>query len=174
MPDDSCPFTITLPLRAPGKSGPDPARVDADFTGSIANLLRGPYKPKEYGDVGLPDVAGSCLFTLADGLLRGAEEGATSSHVDVGAIFVAQHIEHALEHGRGQVHPDDAAALIVLLERHTRIVEADPGDGLSLVIPMVLRLMCDAADGDDHASTRWPTGPVLVDESVRGHRISAA
>lgn len=31
-----------------------PAKPDANFIWSIANLLRGPYKPKEYGDVVLP------------------------------------------------------------------------------------------------------------------------
>lgn len=31
-----------------------PSKPDANFIGSIANLLRGPYKPKEYGDVVLP------------------------------------------------------------------------------------------------------------------------
>lgn len=38
-------------------------------------------------------------LALADGLLRGAEEGASGSHVDVRAVFVAEHVEHALEHG---------------------------------------------------------------------------
>ena len=31
-----------------------PSKPDANFIWSIANLLRGPYKPKEYGDVVLP------------------------------------------------------------------------------------------------------------------------
>ena len=31
-----------------------PSKPDANFICSIANLLRGPYKPKEYGDVVLP------------------------------------------------------------------------------------------------------------------------
>ena len=30
------------------------SKPDANFIWSIANLLRGPYKPKEYGDVVLP------------------------------------------------------------------------------------------------------------------------
>jgi len=30
------------------------AKPDANFIWSIANLLRGPYKPKQYGDVILP------------------------------------------------------------------------------------------------------------------------
>lgn len=66
-------------------------------------------------------------FALADRLVGCcAEEATVLGKIDVDRFLIPKHVQNALEHGGGQMHPDDPATVRIGFEKHPGVVESNP------------------------------------------------
>ena len=86
---------------------------------------------------------GQSLLSFPNGFGCRSQKTASLCEVHIDGFFIAENIEDALEHGRGEMHPDDSSGIRVRLKKHAGIIEPDPGQGFSRrVVQLNLGAVC--------------------------------